>query len=296
MLTRLAYTLAAAAALAACAESSEIAGPPIDVLPPLATTTWYVNSSDGQTLPALLGHRVLPGNVLEQDFLDSTKFEVNADGTWTQNAWYHRFQGGMFHSWRTAQDFGNWTVTATGYEFRRHSGELLYTVVGAVGTQLNLNLRYTEQAGVAVSVLRTTPPTLTVVGRWRANALRGAALPATLTSDPEIDDGTGRIVSRHIVVDSAIVLLYANDSYRHRIYYSEWEGPANGERQTLVDASMMDDYGSWSRDGVVMTLNSAWLQNHLIFGEVSAATIAPMVLNHGLSHGDPPAPFRYVRW
>ncbi len=296
MLFRRLLSLAAATALAACAESSSVTAPPVTILPPLATATWYVHTSDGQPLPALLGHRTLPGNVLEQDFLDSTKFEVNANGTWVKNAWYQRFQAGMPHSWRTAQDFGTWAIAGGAYEFRRHNGELLYTVNGPIGEQLNLNLRYTEQAGVAVSVLRSTPPALTVVGRWQANALRGMPLPATLTSDAEIDRGDGTIVSLHIVVDSARVLLYANNSYRHRIYYSQWEGPPHGERQTKMDSYATDDYGTWSRDGVVMTLHSAWLQNHLIFGEVSAATIAPMVLNHGLSHGDPPAAFRYVRW
>jgi hypothetical protein len=288
--------LAAAVAVMACAEdATDIVGPGPGPLPPLASATWYVHTSDGQPLPALLGHRMLPGNVLEQDFLDSTKFEVNADGTWQKSAWYHRFRNGTLHSWRTAQDFGSWAVAGDQYEFRRHTGELLYAVPGPVGTELTLNLRYAEQAGVAVSVLRTTPPALTVVGRWRATALRGLPLPATLTVDPEIDAGNG-IVSRHIVVDSARVLLYANNSYRHRIYYTEWEGPANGEKQTVVDDYSTDDVGSWSRDGVTMVLQSSWLQNHIIVGEVSAATIAPMVLNHGLSHGDPPAAFRYVRF
>lgn len=290
-LTRLAPL--AALVLAACESATQPAAP--EPLPALQDQVWHVHVSDGQPVPALLGHRLLPDNNLEQDFLDSARFEISADGSWQHLGWYQRFRSSSYYSSVATLDWGTWVATPTGYEFRRNTGELLYTVAGAIGLELQLNLRYPGQEGVAVSTLRRSPPPLTVAGRWRASDLRDLPLPATLEVDPEFDLGD-RIVSKHIVIDSATVVLYANGSYRQRIYHTQWEGPANGAMETKDGSWEYTDYGSWTREGIALRLESGLLQNHFILGEASAEPVGPLRLEHGIGHGDTPAPFRYQRW
>lgn len=276
----------------ACDDASPVA--PIQNLPPLQTAIWHVHVSDGQAMPALLGQRTIAGNVLEQDFLDSSRVEIDRDGSWEHKAWYQQFRGGEHYAWVSTLDWGTWTATPTGYEFRRNTGESLYTLTGSVGDSMRLNLVYPNQDGAAVSLLRRTLPPATIHGQWRATALGGQPLPAAYWVEPEFETDGG-IVSRHVVIDSASVFLYANDRYLHRIFYSEWEGPANGERQTKLQSFMATDFGSWTKSGLTMTLSSAWLQNHVMTGEAAANIVGPLRLNHGISHGDEPAAFRYVR-
>jgi hypothetical protein len=291
---RRSLAFAASVSLAACAAESPSA-PVARPLPALPSAIWHVNISDGQPLPALLGHRLVEGNVLEQDFLDSAQFVVDAGGTWEQRGWYQRFRDGHFHQSATTLDQGTWEATMQAYEFRRASGELVYTIPAPSATQWRIDLRYAGQAGVAVSELRPSRPAPGVVGRWRAVLMNDQALPATYTSDPEIDAGAG-IVSRHIIIDSAFVVLFANNSYRQLVFFSEWEGEANGAPRVPVYAEVATDFGSWSRAGDALTLESGWLQNKRIEGDASLGTALPLRLHHGITHGDPPVPLRYARF
>lgn len=263
--------------------------------PPLADEVWHVHSSDGQILPALLGHRLVNGSILEQDFLDSARVVVDDDGTWEHAAWYQRFHDGQYVLSASTLDWGTWTATATSYEFRRNTGELLYTVPGALPTDWRLNLRYPGQEGLAVSTLRRTPPPPSVAGRWRASTLNAQPLPAAYIVDPSVDFGTGP-VSRHIVIDSAFVWLQANGSYRQQVFHTEWEGPAHGAPQVRVHSAVEADFGSWSTGGPEVVLESGWLQNKVIRGNSSGLLTGSIRLDHGISHGDPPAPFMYGRW
>ncbi len=292
MSRRRSVPLAVALLLAACADEAPLT--PTPGIPPLQSAVWHVHRSDGQALPALLGHRLLPDGNLEQDFLDSARVEIRADGTWEQRGWYQRFRSEMPTSWHTSFDYGTWRVTETGYELRRATGDLLATLTGPVGAELTLNLRYANQAGVAVSVLRPQRPAPTIHGRWRATALRDQPLPAAYIVDPEFESENG-LVSRHIVIDSAVVFLLPNDRYLQRIFYAQWEGPANGAPQTRMADFEESDFGSWTLNGVSISLLSGWLQNKTILGEAAADRAGPLRLNHGITHGDEPAPFRYVR-
>lgn len=279
---------------AACDDATAPAAP--EPLPALQDQVWHVHVSDGQPVPALLGHRMLPGNILEQDFLDSARIEIDADGTWEHKGWYQRFRSMTYQSSIATLDWGTWTATPTGYEFRRNTGELLYTVNGPIGNELQLNLRYPNQEGLAVSTLRRTPAPLSVAGRWRAISLDGVPLPATYTSDPEIDAGAG-VVSRHILIDSAVVILRPNNRYEQLVYYSEWEGPANGAPQSRVYAEIATDFGTWDRTGTGgLFLSSGWLQNKTMAGEPLDAANTSLRLSHGITHSDPPVAFRYARW
>ncbi|MCU0649760.1 MAG: hypothetical protein MUF00_17350 [Gemmatimonadaceae bacterium] len=289
---RLVLSVSLLVTLTACRESSD---PIVPVpLPPLTTQTWYVHVSDGQPLPALLGHRQVNG-LLEQDFLDSSRLELYADGRWEQRAWYQRFRGATFTEARTAFDAGRWVATTTSYELRAPDGALRYTLGATLGAELTLNLQYAPQSGVAVSTLRRTPAPLTIVGRWRAATLDGRALPAVYTADSSIDAGAG-LVSRHILIDSALVTLQANNRYTQEVYYSEWEGPVNGPPQVRVYRENAVDFGTWNRTAFGgLLLESGWLQNKRITGQAREQDALPLRLLHGITHGDPPVEFLYQR-
>lgn len=288
---RAVVAVVAVALLSACTEKSPLAPEP---LPALQSAVWHVHQSDGQALPALLGHRLLPGAVLEQDFLDSAQFVVDADGTWEHRAWYQRFRAGEFYQVIATLDWGTWTATTEAYEFRRNTGELIYTLAGPANDQWQINLRYPNQDGVAVSTLRSTRPALSVAGHYRATALHDQPLPRAYIIEPEFNNGTA-IVTHYVMIDSAFVSLQSNGSYRHNIFYSHWEGPVGGAPEVRLIGFRHSDFGSWSVAGTGVTLESGWLQNHVIFGERAASDIGPLHLNHGISHGDEPAPLRYVR-
>lgn len=276
----------------ACQDGASPAAP--TPLPPLEAQTWYVHVSDGQALPALLGHRLVGGGVLEQDFLDSTRFTIQANGTWEMAGWFQRFHNGAWSESGTSLDWGTWTVATSGYEFRRHTGELLYSLPSAPENALQLNLRYQGQAGVAVSTLRRDPAPVTVVSRWRAISLSGHTLPASYLVDSVVDVGAGP-VSRHIFIDSSTVWLDANGRYRQRVHYSEWEGPAFGEPTQRLYAAAESDFGSWTLGGAAILLESGWLQNKRITGDVSGQAAGSIRLDHGITHGDEPAPLMYQR-
>jgi hypothetical protein len=292
VLARTLASLIAAAALSSCGEAT--APSEAQPLPPLSDQVWHVHASDGQPLPALLGHRQVNG-LLEQDFLDSSRLELYADGRWEQRAWYQRFRGGTFTEVRTAIDAGRWVATSTSYELRTADGTLRYSLGATLGAELTLNLQYAQQAGAAVSTLRRTPAPLTVAGRWRAATMNGRSLPAVYTADSSIDVGAG-LVSRHILIDSAMVTLQANNRYTQEVFYSEWEGSVNGAPRVRVYADIAVDFGSWNRtalDGVL--LESGWLQNKRITGESREQDALPLRLFHGITHGDPPVEFGYRR-
>lgn len=279
-------------ALAGCADDPTHT--PI-LLPPLEAQIWHVHESDGQPMPALVGHRLVEGNVLEQDFLDWTQLFIEADGRWELRAQYQRYHNGTLLNGGTILDWGTWTATRDAYLFHQNTtGILLYVTTGPKDGVWNLNLRYPGEEGVAVSRLRATAPPPTVVGRYRATAMHDQPLPRVYIMDPEFDNGNA-IVSHHVIIDSARVWLRSNGSYQHRIWYSHWEGPARGGPVVRLVGLVHNDFGTWTEAGVQLTLASGWLQNHVMLGERAANNVGPLRLNHGISHGDAPVPLRYVR-
>jgi hypothetical protein len=165
-------------------------------------------------------------------------------------------------------------------------------MVGAVpADSLTLTWRIEGSAGTVDAVLRQEPPPPTPVGNWTANALANERLPARMFLwDPFVEDG--REISVHLVVDSARLALQANGRYTHRIWTSEWEGEVGGPPLRLRVRGTLTDLGGWVRTGVHLRLDSWWLQNHSLTGEFGADVLH---MQHGLTHGEPPFPFRYVR-
>lgn len=135
-------------------------------------------------------------------------------------------------------------------------------------------------------------PPVTAVGEWRATAVRDIPLPAAAyVFDEEVD---GQRMSIHLIVEEATLTLDANGRYVHHIRYSEWDGPPGGPPRTRRFQFAHNDFGEWSRSDVALRTLSGWLQNHAMSGELATSGDV-LRLQHGLSHGDPPVSFRYVR-
>ena len=105
MYTRRLFPLVFAAIVAACADATAPIEP--QPLPALEDQVWHVNVPDGQPMPALLGHRLVSDGILEQDFLDSARIEIAADGSWAQKGWYQRYRSGQHYAWTSTLDWGN---------------------------------------------------------------------------------------------------------------------------------------------------------------------------------------------
>lgn len=109
--------------------------------------------------------------------------------------------------------------------------------------------------------------------------------------DPtEID---GRLVSIHIVIDSAKLTIMPTGRYAHSTWVGEWEGEVGGPPQLLKYRTALHDHGSWQREGFDLTFDSAWLQNHRMHGTFGLDGVLRML--HGVTHEDRPAEFQYER-
>jgi hypothetical protein len=259
-------------------------------LPPLEPASWHVHQVGGQLLPALVAERTV-GPSLERTYLDSARFIITDDGRWEQRVHLVRFLGSVPHGSALQQDAGTWAVTDSGYLFTSDAHGAGSVVAAVPVDSLALTLRIEGTTGTVTAVLRRQPPPPTPAGDWTAAALADVPLPARIFLwDPFVEDG--REISVHLIVDSARLALHANGRYDHRIWTSEWEGDAGGPPLRLRLRSMLGDFGGWTRNGIQLQLESWWLQNHSLSGEFANDALH---MQHGLTHGEPPFPFRYVR-
>ncbi|MFN0100061.1 MAG: hypothetical protein ACKVS7_15425 [Gemmatimonadaceae bacterium] len=276
--------------LLACAPERSAAPEPV-VLPPLATATWHVHRADGQPLPALVAHRLEKG-VLVQTFLDSAHVVVDRAGRWEQRVWLQRYRDGVFYDRLAEMDAGTWSIDGAEYRF---TSDLLGPrfALGALTTDsLRLWLRSPEVDGSMDATLRQSAAPVAPVGTWRADAVADRPVPsAVYVFDPaEVDGDT---VSIHLIVDSAWITLHPTGRYEHAIRYSEWIGPRSGAPTHRRFRWQWNDFGTWTRTGTQVALESGFFQNHRVAGDFVGG--GPLRLRHGLTHGDPPVGLRYVR-
>jgi hypothetical protein len=59
----------------------------------------------------------------------------------------------------------------------------------------------------------------------------------------------GRIISVHLIVDSAFIELRHDGTYTHAIFHSEWEGPDGGDPTARRFRCATFDFCGWARDG-----------------------------------------------
>ena len=290
-LTTVALAATIVAALAGC--GSDDRGPlEVDRLPPLAAQTWHVHVADGQPMPALVGHGTVDG-ALEQTFLDSAQVSVDANGRWEQRSWTQRFRSGDLVAHVPRIDAGVWTVTDSGYLFKSDLLGDRFVVREIPGETVNANLRIEALPGLIVAALRRAPPPASPTGAWVAGSVRGTPIPAAIyVFDPFQENG--RTISVHLVVDSVRLALHPNGQYRHRIWYTEWEGLPGGSWQTVRSRWTVGDFGAWTRTGNVLQLESNWIQNHRMTATFDATTRL-LTMPHGLTPGDEPVAFGYRR-
>jgi hypothetical protein len=131
------------------------------------------------------------------------------------------------------------------------------------------------------------------VGEWRAAAVRDAPLPSTIYTFEEDDDEGQRVITLFIV-DFATFTVQSDGRYTHRIEYTEWEGDADGRPRRVRTRWVHNDFGQWTQSGTTISTVSGWLQNHTMTGDLGVDSEA-LRMQHGLTPGDPPASFRYVR-
>lgn len=275
---------------AACDASGGALGPVL--LPPLEATTWHVHAANGIALPALTAHGLVEGR-LQQDFLDSARVEVTADGQWTLGAWFERFVDQRPEDRFVRQDVGTWVPTDTGYLFTSASGQTRFVVRDPRLAAQTLRLSVEGIPGALLAEVRREAPPRALPGEWRAVALRGTPLantPFEVIDPVELD---GRMVSIHLFADSSRLVLRTNGTYEHRVWISEHEGDAGGPAHTKRGQFTLGDHGVWQRTGDELLLTSNWVEDHRMLG-----TLLPdggLQLQHGIDFGGPFAPFRYAR-
>src|SRR5687768_4968420 len=277
-------------AISACGDGSTDPRP--IPLPPLAAASWHLHAADGDPLPALVVDKIVAGAV-EQTWIDSARLVVVAQGRWERRAYLQRFRNGDFLSWVLSVDAGSWAVTDTGYLFSSDGGDSEFVLREVPHETITLSLEVDVLPDPITTTLRLTPPPPTPTGFWKAEAVHGLALPAAIyVFDPYEENG--REMSIHLVVDSVSLALHPTGRYRHRIWYTEWEGNTGGTWHTVRSRWTLADFGAWTRNGEALQLDSEWLQNHRMTGTFSPVDRS-LAMQHGLTHGDPPATFRYRR-
>ncbi len=168
--------------LAACSDTP-IAPTPAPQLPPLATGAWHLHIADGQTLPAMVAHRLVNGKV-EQTFVDSAVLLVNANGTWQQTTHLNRALIGLPAVDAPSIDAGTWSPTDSGYLFRSAMANRDFVIRAPGADSLRVTQRLVEfaEAGLVVGQFRRTRPPQSLATTWRALSAKGSALPVLVES------------------------------------------------------------------------------------------------------------------
>jgi hypothetical protein len=135
-------------------------------------------------------------------------------------------------------------------------------------------------------------PAPVVTASWHATHVHGLPLPDVLyLFDP--DTLYGEPVSVHLIADSARLMIQPTGVYEHRVWVSHWVGAVGGPPLVRTAGFQHGDHGAWERTGAALSFESNYLQNHRMTGLIGADGVLRM--QHGFSHGDPPAEVRYAR-
>lgn len=151
---RLLLAVILTAGIAACGEQS-VTTPPV-IGGPVIPGTWYLQTANGDTLPAKISERIV-GVAQEVTFLDSARLIINADLTYQQRYWTRVLVTNTLDRADFVLDFGTFTASGSGYRLTSDFRAREFTmVVPSLG-----NLTTTEQ----MLFFANAPPTTT--GRYR---------------------------------------------------------------------------------------------------------------------------------
>lgn len=277
--------------VAACGDTTtEIIVPLVPPAPP-APGLWHQTTSDGQPMPALVGHRLVMGD-LEQTFADSVQLEVAQDGSWVIRSWLTQYRNGLPSAHLAHSEFGTWQWDDTAYVFTSAVGRSRGWMRDPARAPHTFWLRHASVDGIAVATFDTLPPPHTAYGMWCATAVDGAPLPQVHSSFDPHEEG-GVLKSIHFIVDSATFGLHPTGHYSHRIWISEWEGLPGGGPTTRRYGWPYQDAGEVERLGRMIRTESYWLQHHRMTGVLPRSGF-PLLMSHPVSHGEAVASFHYA--
>lgn len=124
MIRRFALVVALSAAAVGCDGSGTVTAPPPTVAE-LGAGLWYLNTANGNALPAKIAERFV-GVATEETFLDSAQITIDLNaGTWRQRYWYRVLVLGALDRAEVVVDSGSYTIAtsstyffASGYRIR----------------------------------------------------------------------------------------------------------------------------------------------------------------------------------
>ncbi len=116
MIRRFALVLALSAASVGCEESGTVTAPPTTAAE-LGGGLWYLNTANGDELPAKIAERPV-GAALEETFLDSAQITIDVNsGTWRQRYWYRVLLFGTLDRAEVVVDSGRYTLATSSTYF-----------------------------------------------------------------------------------------------------------------------------------------------------------------------------------
>ncbi len=267
---------------------------PLEPQPPAppAAGTWHLTRSDGQSLPALVGHRLVMGD-LEQVFADSAQLEIASDGAWVIRSWLQVYRNGFPYQHAKNLERGAWQWQDTAYVFTSEQGRSRGWMREPAAAEQTFWMRYEGVDGISVSSFRRERPSLSVHGAWHGTWVDGAHMPHVIaTFDPFEEDGV--LKSIHVIIDSASLVLHPTRHYTHRVWFSEWEGAVAGVPAAKRFDWHHGDRGSFAKTGTTLTTESTWLQGHRMTGTVPLSGDT-LEMTHPFSHGETMSAFTYAR-
>jgi hypothetical protein len=160
MIRRVALVVALATAVVACDDSGTVTEPPTTAAE-LGGGLWYLNTANGEALPAKIAERPV-GVALEETFLDSAQIVIDVNtGTWRQRYWYRVLLFGTLDRAEVVVDSGSYTIAtsstyffASGYRTRT----LAVSPAGATRMDTTEPIVFFPSAPAVTGLYRRTRP------------------------------------------------------------------------------------------------------------------------------------------
>lgn len=155
---RLLLAVILTAGIAACGDQS-VTTPPV-IGGPLIPGTWYLQTANGDTLPAKISERIV-GVAQEATFLDSARLTINADQTYRQRYWTRVLVTGTLDRSEIVIDSGTFAAAGTGYRltsgYRAREFTIVVPVLGSLTTTEQM-VFFANNPPLTIGSYRLSPP------------------------------------------------------------------------------------------------------------------------------------------
>lgn len=116
MIRRFALVVALSAIAVGCEDSGTVTAPP-PTSAELGGGLWYLNTANGDALPAKIAERPV-GAAIEETFLDSAQITIDVNsGTWRQRYWYRVLLFGALDRAEVVVDSGSYALATSSTYF-----------------------------------------------------------------------------------------------------------------------------------------------------------------------------------